>query len=84
MFRCPHPEVVVLAYENGGQTPQRSHIERLVLLTLVRCTVSVQGDAHVGFLAVLVLERKSHAQRDLGAYNAAAAEEVVFPVVQVH
>ena len=51
-----HTVAVVLANEYARQLPEFSHVVRLEHLSLVRGTVTVQGNAHVRFTTVFVCE----------------------------
>ena len=66
-----------LTAEQGGEVPQLSHVECLEHLTLVGSTVTVQDDASVGLLVVLLGESQTGTNGHLGTDDTVATVEVL-------
>ena len=66
--RGTHTVLIVLAYEDAGQVPEFSHVERFEHLTLVAGTVTVKSKSgNVVFAGILLSKGKTGSKRDLGA-----------------
>ena len=79
-----HGVAVVLADEDDGQLPQGSQVHRLVELPLRHGAVPEVAEHHL--IAALVLDPKPHprGQRQMGAHDAVATQEVDALVEEMH
>src|SRR5215472_3545029 len=82
--RRPHPVAVVLDDVNHRQLPQCRHVETFVNLALVDCAVAEIGDRDLAVAAIMMSEREPGSDWDLGADDAMAAKEILFPAEHVH
>ena len=79
-----HAVAVVLNDVDHRQLPQLGHVEGFVDLALVDGAVAAIGVTDATVVLVLVGEGETGAERDLGADDAVAAEEVLFAAEHVH
>src|SRR5215469_6545199 len=82
--RRTHPVAVVLDDVNDRQLPQCRHVETFVNLALVDRAVAEIGDRDLAVVAIMMSEREPGSDGHLGADDAMAAEEILFPAEHMH
>lgn len=71
-----HSVAVVLADKDGGEIPELGHVVGLKDLTLVGGTVTVEGEGGGLVAKVLLSERDTSSQGNLGTDNSVSSKEV--------
>lgn len=76
--------MVILANQDHRQVPERSHVEGLKELALVRSPISIQSKCDSLILRVLLPEGNTTTKRNLGSNDTMAAIELSVLLVEMH